>query len=410
MEDDNYVGKLIHNIASITEYDGEITRRTFSPAWQQSLKYIRTEMEKQSMITHIDAFGNLVGRYIPEKGWNGIKKPLAIGSHIDTVRNGGAFDGVVGIVAGLEAVSRIRKGNIYIDRPIDVIAFSEEEGSVFGVGCLGSRYATGNIKLEEIEKLISKDGKTFEKVAEEAGFSLKAMADDIGWLNGCYDSFLEVHVEQGNRLEANKKQIGIVKGIVAISRFSVRFSGEANHAGTTAMDKRKDALVAASDFVVKVSEYGRKMWPKLVATTGSCDVFPNQQNVIPGIVNLTVELRSNDDGFIEKGMAELKKEAQVSGIKYGVEVQMLNETIIPVQYMSEDVINKLSKLNAEDNSMSIFSWAGHDAKILAKYMETGMLFVPSRQGKSHCSDEYTSLQDILCASELLVLYITNNNI
>lgn len=391
----------LSRLAEFTSIEGEITRQTWTKAWYESTGYIRKEMEKEGLEVRMDGIGNVIGIYNPK---NLKIKPVGIGSHLDTVVNGGAFDGAAGIMAGLEVIASIRENQIEVKRPIEIIAFAEEEGGIFGKGCLGSDYMIGKTPLDQLRANRNEEDENIVEILAKFGLSEEKFVKDHGWASEYYQAFFEVHVEQGPTLEANEKSIGVVQGVVGISRVHVTFIGEANHAGTTPMAVRRDASVAMADFVKEVWNHGQKMNGKLVATTGNIKIWPNQHNVIPGKSNIILELRGDNDDTIMSSMTLLKEKARDIAGRYDVDVEFSKDVYTPVIVFEKEVLEKLKHhTSGMKDVQDIFSWAGHDAKILAEKSDVAMLFVPSVGGVSHSPKEYSREEDLAKAVGILIL-------
>lgn len=385
----------IDTIAGFTSEPGKITRITYSQAWVDAIRYVKKEMEDMEMDVRMDSFGNLIGRYNPG---GSTEKPIGIGSHIDSVRNAGAYDGVAGIVVGLELVSMLYENHIIPNVPIEVLATADEEGAVCQKGYFGGRYMAGNMTVEEYLSFHNIDGKNLEDLREESGiFENIPFGVDNGWAKNYYQRFYEVHVEQGGVLEAAGKDMGIVKGVVGIGRLFIDFFGESDHAGPTVMSVRKDAMVAASDFILKAWEVGQKNNGKAVTTVARIQNYPNIHNVIAGKTSIVFDFRSEEDDLAMEIKDTMKEYALSMKEKYGVGVEITQEIYTPVKLFSEKLLNELRGLQVE-NSMELYSWAGHDAKMFAEITDTVMVFMPSIGGKSHSPQEYTDIKsfELVC--------------
>lgn len=399
MADKNRIEKLLSQLSQLTSVPGEITRQTFSSAWEGAVCLLSEQMRKLGMHTRIDGFGNLIGVYNPE---NSKEKPIGIGSHVDTVINGGAYDGAIGIVAGLEMVHMLDENAVFPPRPIEIIAFAEEEGGVFGKGCMGSEYITGNTPLEKLEQFFDREGITARQRAGRTGLKKAEYGSDFGWGRDHYHAFFEIHAEQGAFLQELGKKIGIVEGVVGILRSKVTFTGQANHAGTTLMNRRKDAMVALSDFIGRAYRYGLSNNGQLVVTNGKISVFPNQHNVVPGKASSVIELRGESDDMIQQAFQQLKKIAYSVAAQYGVDISFSEPVYVKPIRFDERLLAVQSKVAAGDDAVvPIFSWAGHDAKLMAKVAPSTMIFVPSKDGLSHCPEEYSDPADVASAVDFL---------
>lgn len=381
--------RRIDMIAGFTSEKGKITRLTFSKAWVDAVRYLQKEMESMGMTVRMDSFGNLIGNFNPGKSE---EKPIGIGSHIDSVVNAGAYDGVAGIVVGLELVNMMYDAGITPKVPIEVLATADEEGAICQKGYFGGRFMTGNMTVEEYLSFRNIDGKNITDLQQECGlFQNTEFGCDNGWAKGYYSRFYEVHVEQGGVLEAEGKDIGIVKGVVGIGRLFIDFYGESDHAGPTVMKGRKDAMVAAADFILKAWEVGQKNSGKAVTTVARIQNSPNIHNVISGKTSIVLDYRSEDDDLAEEIKDTMKEYAYSMKEKYGVDVKITQEIYTPVKLFSQKLVQELRDLHMH-NSMELFSWAGHDAKAFSEIVDTCMVFMPSIGGKSHCPEEYTDIK------------------
>ncbi len=387
--------RRIDTIAGFTEEEGRITRRTYSQAWVQSTEYVKAEMEATGMTVRMDSFGNLIGRFNPG---NSAKKPYAIGSHIDSVQNAGAYDGVAGVVVGLEMISMLYDNKVIPKVPIEVLATADEEGAICQKGYFGARFMAGNMSMEELLSYRNIDGKNVEELRRESGiFENTVFGTDNGWAKDYYERFYEVHVEQGNALEANSRDVGIVQGVVGIGRLFIDFYGESDHAGPTLMQDRHDSMVAAADFILKAWETGQADNGRAVTTVARIQNYPNIHNVIAGKTSLVFDYRAIEDSKAQEIKDKMEKYALGLEGKYGVRTDIIREVYTPVKLFAPSLIEEIRGLNMP-NSMELYSWAGHDAKMFAELCDTTMIFMPSIGGKSHSPMEYTSIEsfELVC--------------
>lgn len=395
--------RRINTIKTFSSEEGKITRLTFSEAWVDAITYLKREMEAMGMRVRMDTFGNLIGNYNPG---NSVEKPIGIGSHIDSVRNAGAYDGVAGIVVGMELVNMMYENGVVPKVPVEVLATADEEGAICQRGYFGGRYMTGNMTVEEYLSFRNIDGKNIAALQAECGlFDDVTFGSDNGWAKDYYSRFYEVHVEQGGIMEAAGKDIGIVKGVVGIGRLFIDFFGESDHAGPTVMSSRKDSMVAAADFIMKAWEVGQKNNGKAVTTVARIQNSPNIHNVISGKTSIVFDFRSEEDVLAGEIKEEMKKYALSMKEKYGVGVEITQEIYTPVKLFSELLVQELRDLNMQ-NSMELYSWAGHDAKAYAEIVDTCMIFMPSIGGKSHCPEEYTDIKSFeLVCNQIINLFV-----
>lgn len=395
--------KIKHSLACLAKFtsaEGEITRQTFSNAWENAVLWVKREMEMLGMATRIDGFGNLTGLYNPA---GSPLKPIGIGSHIDTVINGGAYDGAIGIAAGLELARTLQANKMELARPVEVIAFAEEEGGVFGKGCLGSEYITAHTPLDKLDLFLDSEGRSARLRAARCPLNKEPYGSDYGWGRDHFYAFYEIHAEQGGFLEEKKKRIGIVDGVVGILRSEVTFTGQANHAGTTLMKNRKDAMAALSAFILGAYQYGIERNGRLTVTNGKIRVEPNQHNVVPGKASSVCELRAETDEEIRNAFAGLREYGQSVARQQGLQVHFSDPVYVKPVRFSEHLARIQSRAaEGRDDTMHIFSWAGHDAKLMSTVAPAMMLFVPSRNGMSHCPQEYSSPEDVAAATDFLL--------
>lgn len=399
--DSKRIAGRLNILSKFTSVTGQITRRTYTKAYEDAVEYLNNEMKQVGLITRMDGIGTLIGTYNP---LNLKTRPIGIGSHIDTVANGGAYDGAMGIIAGIELIQCISENNITLEKPIEIIAFAEEEGGVFGKGCLGSEYMTGNTSLDILEKLLSIEGnKTLKELADGVTFKKAAYPEDYGWAQDYYDTFYEVHVEQGKFLETAGKKLGIVQGVVGIMRNRIIFNGQSNHAGTTRMHDRLDASIAMAELVLEAHRLAHELSEHIVITCGKIDIFPNQHNVVPGKASMMIEMRGDNDEIVQNTLQTLQAQTQRIAEKHSLALEIGPSIFTPVKLFDSNTIASLeTATQGERDVIPIFSWAGHDAKIMGSIVPSAMLFVPSRKGLSHCPEEFSDKNDIAIAVNTLL--------
>ena len=362
--------------------DNGITRLAYSKEYKKADKFVGNLMEKAGLKVYRDSVGNLYGTLTSSE----TDEHIMIGSHIDTVPEGGMFDGALGVLGALETVQTLIENDYSNNNNLTVVAFTGEEGTEIG-GTLGSRCFTGEIELNKKELEFFKD----KGINSEDLMKTKIDKEKI-------KNYLEMHIEQGEVLKNEDISIGVVKGIVGIARYKVTVIGKANHAGTTPMKLRDDALVKASKLITKVNEIVEDVGGELVGTVGQIDVEPGAVNVIPGRVEFTIELRDMEKANINQVMKKIKSslnknELMIEDILYEESVY-LNEKV-------QNIIKKSAqKLNYDFKEM--ISGAGHDANPLSKITSTGMIFVPSHRGISHSPEEWTDWTEIQKGIEVML--------
>ncbi|NGQ93947.1 Zn-dependent hydrolase [Brevibacillus sp. SYP-B805] len=374
------------------------TRRPFTTWYEQGRNWLRQQMLACGMEVEIDAAANLIGRIA---GSESNLPPIMIGSHTDTVTGGGRFDGIVGVLAGLEIVRRIKETGTLLRHPLEIVDFTAEEPSEFGISTIGSRGMVNNL-TEEMLARQDMTGLSLRDAIKMAGGDPERLAARAR-KKGEVALYLELHIEQGPVLEQTHNQLGVVTGIVGIHRYRVVVEGKANHAGTTPMDMRFDALTGASQLILELEAICREPHVEpVVGTVGKLHVEPNAANVIPGSVMFELEVRSLDTGLLEQIMRRFQKRAAEIGKSrtLNISIDSLSKSeAIRVDETIRQVIAEACQNTAKTAYLP--SGAGHDANQLAKIAPIGMIFVPSKDGRSHCSEEWTDYADVARGVEAL---------
>jgi N-carbamoyl-L-amino-acid hydrolase len=374
-----------------------VSRVAYSDADLAGRRYVLDLIRAAGLEPRIDVAGNIFAR---RDGLEPSLPPILFGSHIDSVPSGGNFDGDLGSLAALGAIEACHAAAIRTRHPLEMAIWSAEEGVAFGRGLAGSRIVAGDIVPADLAQVWN--GITRADAIRRIGGNPDRIQDAVR-AKGAHHCYLELHIEQGGTLERGRVAIGIVEGIVSIQRYRVTVSGMANHAGTTPMAERRDALIAASHVTIAVNEIVRGLDGRQVGTVGHLDVEPNAPNVIPGTVRLTIELRDLSPEKLAS-MAETIR-ARVATIaaqtKTTIEVASLGGN--PPALASADVQTVIERAAAglKLGATRLPSGAGHDAQMMAQLGPMGMIFVPSIGGISHSPQELTSWQD--CANGANVL-------
>lgn len=368
------------------------TRISFSPEYRQALDHLgRLMAEEAGLDVSMDAVGNLIGR---RQGQTPGAPAIVVGSHVDTVRAGGRFDGTVGVLAGLEVARTLKESGTSLHHPFEVVAFVAEEPSPFGISTVGSRAMAGRLARDEVETLRDAEGRTLAEAIRQLGGKPES-------LESCRRSgkdilmYLELHIEQGPVLEKEGVPIGIVSGIVGITRGILEMVGRSDHAGTAPMDVRRDALAAASEAVLALEKACRSV-EGTVGTVGRIESFPNALNVVPGLVRLGLEVRSIEEDRMTRVIDLLKTELSRIRAERGIDIrQQFVTSSKPVNFQGETIALAAEVCRALGLSCRMLpSGAGHDASHIAEIAPACMIFVPSRAGRSHCPEEYTELEHI----------------
>ncbi|WP_419956359.1 Zn-dependent hydrolase [Neobacillus niacini] len=387
----------IDTLSTFTATPGKgTTRLTYSPEDLQARRYIKKKMEEYGLTVREDGFGNIFGKL---EGTLKDAPSVLVGSHFDSVPNGGSYDGPAGVVAGLEVAALFAENKLTPKYPLEVIALVEEEGSRFGGGLMGSRGMVGLLDEEGFNSLKDKDGIYAVDAMKKIGLdpSLPKKRDPK-----TMKAYLELHIEQGPILEEKGIPIGVVEAIVGLTQLEVTVKGQAGHAGTTPMDRRADALVTAAKMIAQFPELAAAEGEGTVVTTGRLNVFPNGANVIPDRTVFTVDIRSGKE---ENVLNVIQKVKDIAGFysKQGIEVSVEQLLYIQPKEMNKDIVTLLKRKTSELGipKCSINSGAGHDAMVFSDFTNVGMLFIPSKNGLSHCPEEWSDSRDIANAVQVL---------
>jgi len=380
-------------IADLSEEPDRTTRRFLTPPVREVHQLLRERMEALGMTVRVDAAGNLRGRWQPP---GSRARRLILGSHIDTVPNAGAFDGILGVTLALECAEIAQE--LKLPLPIETIAFSEEEGVRFGVPFIGSRAAGGRFDAALL-RLKDADGVTLE--AAIRAFGLDPTEIDKAAIGADVLGFLEVHIEQGPVLEAEGLRVAAVTAIVGQTRHTLTWTGHANHAGTTPMHLRLDALAGAAEWMIAVESVAQHT-EGLVATVGHLDVEPNAANVIAGAVHVSLDVRHVNDTERKTAVEALLVQAQAIAARRGLVVQSTRQMDQPAVPMDERLTAFLAEaIEAAGLPVKrMSSGAGHDAMVMAARVPTAMLFLRSPGGISHHPDENVLEEDVTAALDV----------
>ncbi|WP_283777927.1 Zn-dependent hydrolase [Flagellimonas spongiicola] len=375
--------------------NGETERVAFSDADIEARKWVMETLTKQGLDVSIDFAGNIIGL---RKGSNSELKPISFGSHIDRVPNGGNYDGCVGIMAALEVIETLNENKLTTRHPLEVIVFSNEEG-----GVMGSRAMSGHLGKAALDVVNSTGYSMGEGIMRLGGDTTRIA--EVQRKKGAMAAFLELHIEQGAILEKENLDIGIVEGIVGLKWWDVEFTGFANHAGTTPMNSRQDALLAAAKFIVAVNEITNSFEGAQVGTVGRIKAQPGAPNVIPGKVVASLEIRDLSAEVIEKVYQAIKARGEIIAKESNVKISFrpLDTTAAPA--LTDSTVQKEIEIASTSLGLShkyMPSGAGHDAQDMAWIAPTGMIFVPSKGGISHSPKEFTAAVDMANGANVLL--------
>jgi len=379
---------------------GGLDRTTFTQSELAARNWLKDQLHQVNLIVKTDQAANIWGKRTGQE-----KLPsIVFGSHLDTVPNGGKYDGALGVLIALEIMRVLEENEIMTRHPLQLVSFSAEEPNPFGLSTFGSRAVTGKLTTEEILNVADPAGTLLTDALQAAG-------GDLDTFENCVlqpeelSAYLEVHIEQGKRLLNRSVPIGIVTAITGIYRESITVIGEANHAGTTIMEDRKDALTAASELILSL-ERACLNHPsnEVVGTIGRMNILPNAPNIIPHKVCMTLEIRGKSSVEIQDILAAFTTECLRVTEKRFVHIDrkvLLNQSPASMDSFIIDTMKEIVS-NWEYPYYLLGSMAGHDAAHMANITKSGMLFVPSLGGKSHCPDEESRLEDIEKAANTLL--------
>ncbi|ARF98684.1 M20 family metallo-hydrolase [Veillonella atypica] len=392
-------------MAQLTGLGEGVNRLAFTDADWEGRQYIIDCMIDAGLDVEIDGFGNVIGYKI---GTNPDLPVVMVGSHTDSVPNGGNYDGVVGVLSAIEAVRSMIDDGFEHEHTIAVVDFMCEESSRFGAATLGSKAMRGKLTLNDLHRLVDTQGISLYDSLKERKLhpdAIESMA-----YNRPVKAFIEMHIEQGKVLEHEQKQIGIVSGIAAPERFYVTIRGNADHSGATPMNLRHDALCGASKIILGIEEVtSMQEEPPVVGTVGIAEVVPGAMNVIPGAVKLGVDIRSiskvarDSVVFLIKELIDVIAEKR--GLSYTIEPISKDHPVSMHPLMVKEIERAVTSLQLE--YMIMPSGAGHDAMHWAEVAPTGMIFIPCRDGISHNSAEFAAMDDIVAGAEVLENVIKN---
>jgi beta-ureidopropionase / N-carbamoyl-L-amino-acid hydrolase len=389
-------------LAELTEPERPYTRRSFSPLYRKGRAWLAKRFTEAGLQTHVDAAGNLIGRMEGKDLSRGV---IAVGSHSDTVPSGGRFAGIAGLIAGLEIVRALHEAHLRLDHTLEVIDFLAEEPSDFGLSCIGSRGVSGALEASMLD-MKEPEGETLGEALRRVGGNPDliptARRADI-------KAFLELHIEQGIVLETKSRDVGIVTSIAGVRRIEIVFEGAADHAGTTPMALRHDALVAAANTVTSIRRIAERLSAQaadyFVATVGILTVEPGASNVVPAKCRMVIDVRTTNPALtnefaelIERDSAVHAAEARVSRAPF---VTLSDGPPVACDHRLRAALRR-SADELDLRQTDIASGAGHDAAFMSRICPSGMLFVPCRKGKSHSPEEWADREAIAAGAAVVL--------
>lgn len=399
----------LNSMQTISTIEGipGINRIAFTDKDWQVREYLINCLKELELTLHYDEFGNVIGRY---EGKNPDAPAIMMGSHTDSVPQGGNYDGLAGIVAAIEIITDFKETNTRLNHPIDIVLFMCEESSRFGSATLGSQAIRGQLSLERLQTLCDKKGLSLYDVLKERGFNPDKIPQTK--FTTPLKAFLELHIEQGIVLEKTNHTIGIVTGIAAPTRYKVHIHGIAGHSGATPMNHRHDGLCAAAEIILATERIAKASEPvPVVATVGVIEATPGVMNVIPGDVTLGIDIRSISAEA--KAVATEDILHAITDIANRREITIdttliANEMPLMMKQSMIETMETVAKTNSY-NYMCLPSGAGHDAMNWGDYTDVGMIFIPCRGGVSHNPAEAINIDDLVTGTEFLKDVILNLN-
>jgi N-carbamoyl-L-amino-acid hydrolase len=383
----------IEELALISDAEAPaVTRIVFTPTDLRARAWFLERCKKAGLATRQDAIGNIFARW---KGQDANAAAVGTGSHIDAIPNAGKYDGVVGVLGGLEAIRVLQQSGFNPKRSIELILFTSEEPTRFGIGCLGSRLLSGSLSADAVKKLTDKDSASIEQARRTAGF--QGELETVKLSAGHYQAFVELHIEQGPLLEQKNISLGIVSKIAAPSSFRIFIDGAGGHAGGVLMPDRHDALCAASELILAIEQQAKTSGSTdTVATVGICEVFPGAVNSIPSRVHLSLDIRDTDLQRRDSLIAAVEASSQAIAANRCVTIRQELVNADAPGDCAANIVETLSE-SCKKHRLSFLpmvSRAYHDSLFMSRIAPVGMLFIPCRNGYSHRPDEYASPEDI----------------
>ena len=404
----SFIQERINDLEKITEKQNPYTRLVFSKEFYNGRSWLRDQYTSLDLSVSTDEVGNLIGLLKTNKK---NEQLVVIGSHIDTVPSGGRYDGIAGVVSALCVINHIKKNNIDLPFNLAVYDYLGEELNDWGTSCIGSRGLAGVLNKEILSRK-NTAGLVLKEEIDKIGGNSKLLNKPLPVIENIL-ACLELHIEQGKVLEDKKIEIGVVRSIPSISRFSVTIRGQAGHSGTILMNQRSDALVTASEIISFVNKSALKLSQKsnqhFVATIGKINVHPNSAAIIPGFVEMTIDLRTSSQNSKDEFLNILNEKISLLNDTSSCNVKIKDLAFAPYIEMDKDLIH-LFKKSANSLGLSniiMDSGAGHDTAQLSRVVPAGMIFIPCKDGLSHCPEEYAKVSDISKGTAVLWEMVQN---
>lgn len=375
------------------------TRLPFTKEAREAVNYLRQLMEEAGLEVTEDAAGNVIGTL---KGENPDEPCVMMGSHYDSVVNGGDYDGIAGVICAIEVARLLKEEGITPKRNFVAVGFCDEEGMRFGTGYFGSGAMLGHRDVEYTKNFADTDGITIYEAMKGYGLDPEKIGE-AAWKEGSIGQFLEAHIEQGPVLDAEGTELGLVEGIVGIQRYMVTVHGRADHAGTTPMDMRMDAVDAATKVISKIADWAREKADGTVSTVGYINTVPGGMNIVAEKVEFTVDIRSMNNDNINDITNRIRKALDKEVAEYGGSYEMDNKLTITPVHLSSEMLDFM-EADCKERGYTyrrMPSGAGHDSLEIGQSIPTVMIFTPSKDGRSHCPVEFTKYSGFAKAATIM---------
>lgn len=400
---EDVTGRIARDLEHLKQYTATpgngCTRLPFTKEARDAVNYLKELMTEAGLEVTEDAAGNVIGTL---KGEDPDAPCVMMGSHYDSVVNGGDYDGIAGVICAIEVARLLKEEGITPKRNFVAVGFCDEEGMRFGTGYFGSGAMLGHRDVEYTKNFADTDGITIYEAMKGYGLDPEKIGE-AAWEEGSIGHFLEAHIEQGPVLDAEGTELGLVEGIVGIQRYMVTVHGRADHAGTTPMDMRMDAVDAATKVISKIADWAREKADGTVSTVGYINTVPGGMNIVAEKVEFTVDIRSMNNDNINDITNRIRKALDKEVAEFGGSYEMDNKLTITPVHLSEEMLDIME----EDCKAKGYSYrrmpsgAGHDSLEIGQTIPTVMIFTPSKDGRSHCPVEFTKYSEFAKAATIM---------
>ena len=400
---EDVTGRIARDLEHLKQYTATpgngCTRLPFTKEARDAVNYLKELMTEAGLEVTEDAAGNVIGTL---KGEDPDAPCVMMGSHYDSVVNGGDYDGIAGVICAIEVARILKEEGFVPKRNFVVVGFCDEEGMRFGTGYFGSGAMLGHRDVEYTKKFADTDGVTIYDAMKGYGLDPEKIGE-AAWKEGSIGQFLEAHIEQGPVLDAEGTELGLVEGIVGIQRYMVTVHGRAAHAGTTPMDMRMDAVDAATKVISKIADWAREKADGTVSTVGYINTVPGGMNIVAEKVEFTVDIRSMNNDNINDITNRIRKALDKEVAEYGGSYEMDNKLTITPVHLSSEMLDFMEE-DCKERGYTyrrMPSGAGHDSLEIGQSIPTVMIFTPSKEGRSHCPVEFTKYSEFAKASVIM---------